>query len=374
VSITARTPTYSESSSQVAPYDVTVNAPSGVTDGDLMFTFIMNYGYIIDSVPSGWNSLLSATPGTDHYYLYWKWASSEPASYTWSFSASARVHIVCVAYYCSAGEFDSSKASPFDVTSSSNYRTNDTILRAASMTTTRSGDPLFFFGGVYSTSGKTLTKPSIPTSDWVADYNRGSAATSRFYGIICSMIWTSYGSTTNMDATISSNVGTKHAFAVSYKSDYLIVSENLRLLSVCNKSMPILRLISDSVALLSVVCRRSVFNRVINNFLRLYTDILSKKTTPPIVKIIDNITVLYDSYIKSFRLSRIITTNESIIDAPLRLKAMVMSVIDNVIVLYTSFKVFTIVIKVNEFLSVTTSSFVSRIKRLIVTDNIFLFE
>lgn len=70
----------------------TVTKPSSTADGDLMLALV----YINDSTatitpPAGWNLLeTNNTPQSAKSSLYWKIASSEGASWTWSFSSTAR--------------------------------------------------------------------------------------------------------------------------------------------------------------------------------------------------------------------------------------------------------------------------------------------
>jgi hypothetical protein len=225
MAFTARTETYLEVSSLSTPYDATVNKPGSTAQGDILFAFISWYtaGVTIDSVPSGWNLLGDYTANTDKYALYYKVAgASEPSSYTWSFSATAKVRIVCSCY--TAGDFKT--ADPIDVVSNTAYRTSDTIVRAATMSGAKANSPLVFFGAVYSTSSKTFTKPSVPSSDWVEDDDAGSQ-TPDFWQEVCSMIWTGSAATGNMDATASATLTAKHAFAVALKPPYVLGSATM---------------------------------------------------------------------------------------------------------------------------------------------------
>jgi hypothetical protein len=225
MAFTARTETYLEVSSLSTPYDATVNKPGSTAQGDILFAFISWYtaGVTIDSVPSGWNLLGDYTAQTDKYALYYKVAgASEPGSYTWSFSATAKVRIVCSCY--TAGDFKT--ADPIDVVSNTAYRTSDAIVRAATMTVASPKSPLVFFGSVYSTSSKTFTKPSVPSSAWAEDDDAGSQ-TPDFWQEVCSMIWTGSAATGNMDATASATLTAKHAFAVALKPPFVYASATM---------------------------------------------------------------------------------------------------------------------------------------------------
>lgn len=70
-----------------AAASVTINKPTGVLDGDLMIALI---GGNPSSGPAGWTSLANASVASPMgpVNLYWKIASSEGASYTFSFSST----------------------------------------------------------------------------------------------------------------------------------------------------------------------------------------------------------------------------------------------------------------------------------------------
>lgn len=213
MAFTARTETYVDLSALSSPYDITVTKPTGTANGDILFCWIGWYYFqarTIDSVPSGWTELGSYTSNYDKYALYYKVAASEPDTWDWSFSGSARVRAVCSCY--TGGDFDS--ADPIDVVSNTAYRTNNTACIAASMAVSAINSPLVFWAGVYNASERTLTKPSVPTTDWVEDDDAGST-TSDLWTEVCSMIWSGSGATGDMSATINVADADKHTFAVA---------------------------------------------------------------------------------------------------------------------------------------------------------------
>lgn len=210
-SFTARTETYYDAATLSTPFDASVNKPSGTQQGDILFTWIGYAGTgTIDSVPDGWTQL-AINPTAYDSVLYYKIAGdSEPNSYTWSWTATNKIRIVCSAY--TGGAFDADN--PIDVVSNIPYTTDDVYSIAQSITVNATNSPLLFFAFVYEVTAETWTKPSIPNSDWVEDDDNGNT-TSDFYTLICSMIWTGQGQTGNMSATISSTDTHKHAFAVA---------------------------------------------------------------------------------------------------------------------------------------------------------------
>ena len=208
-----RTETYVNVSSLSSPYNITVTKPTGTVDGDILFCWIGWYAAVtIDSVPSGWNLLGEYIANTDRYALYYKVASGEPASWVWSFSATAKVRAVCSCY--TGGDFR--PLDTIDVVSNSAYRTSDANCIAASMNVASANSPLIFWGGCYSTTTKSFTKPSVPTSGWVEDDDDWKTAPDMATEV-CSFIWSGSGATGAMSATISATLTAKHAFAVALK-------------------------------------------------------------------------------------------------------------------------------------------------------------
>jgi hypothetical protein len=194
--------------------DCGINKPTNTADNDIMFAFIKRIGTTDPStVPTGWALLGKGTDvdSDSGYWLYWKLAASEGASYTWSWAAAARTGGTIVTYRDGFNTAD-----PIDVVSNTGYLTSNTTVRAASMTVGATGSPLLFFGGTHNSAAQTFTKPSVPTTDWVEDVDQdGSTPGSRFIREICSMVWSGSGATGDMDATASVTTTTKHAFAVA---------------------------------------------------------------------------------------------------------------------------------------------------------------
>lgn len=189
-----------------------ISKPTNTADNDIMFALIKR-GVQANptTTPTGWALLGSAddVDSASRWFLYWKLAASEGASYTWEWAAAGRTGGTITTY---RGGFNT--ASPIDVVSNTGYLTSNTTLRAASMTVGAANSPLIFAGGDHASAAHTFTKPSVPTTDWVEDVDTGSDQ-SRFWRTICSMTWASSGATGNIDATISVTNTAKHAFAVA---------------------------------------------------------------------------------------------------------------------------------------------------------------
>jgi hypothetical protein len=188
-----------------------VTKPSGTANDDIMFAVIQSTTAYSNSLPSGWTSIAQTTAVSGYYELLYRVASSEGANYTFGFAGSYKIKVTIATY---RGGFNISD--PIDVFSDTSYITSNTTNRAASMNVTYRNSPLLFFGCVLESSSFTQTKPSLPTTGWVEDYDGGST-NSDFWLEICSMTWAGVGATGDMDSTISSATTEKHAFAVALK-------------------------------------------------------------------------------------------------------------------------------------------------------------
>ncbi len=192
----------------------TVNKPTNTANGDIMFALIMrsNTG-AVNSVPAGWALIGDHSYSTTYrQLLYWKLAAGEGASYVWGFASSGKTAITIATY---RGGFDT--ASPIDVVSNTAYVISNTTVRAATMNVSAPNSILLNFATFYSTTVRAFTKPSIPTTDWVENYD-GGATTSDFSRTIDSMTWTGSGATGNIDTINAASGSTgKHAFAVALK-------------------------------------------------------------------------------------------------------------------------------------------------------------
>lgn len=184
----------------------TVNKPSWTLDNDIMFAVVRSYNYASTSNPSWWTKLWT---WPNQMELWYKVASSEPSDYTWTWSAwnITRIWIFTYRWW-----FDT--ADPIDVVSNTLYSTSNTTLRAASMSVSQENSPLVFLGMAYKTTALSFTKPSVPTTDWVEDYDWWDAWPD-MYNEICSMVRTSSWATWNIDATANATPTFKHAYAVA---------------------------------------------------------------------------------------------------------------------------------------------------------------
>src|SRR4030042_1966585 len=169
----ARTETYARGSSLTTPFSFTIDKAGGVVDGDIMFMFLAVYiatPPTIDSVPNGWTLVATNTTTNSRWYLYYKIASSEGTSYTWSLTASCRYYALNIAY--SSGDFDVQSIGDITAISNTLYGTAGTTVRAASMNVPDVNSPLVYFGAIYNTTVRTFTPPATPAG-WVEDADQG---------------------------------------------------------------------------------------------------------------------------------------------------------------------------------------------------------
>lgn len=202
-------PPLSISSSSVAldsrSGSITVTAPSGIQDGDILIGGLLLFGsgsQIAGATPPSGFSLITTSSidnpisvvklGTEYYdyYLYWKRASSESGDYTFTFTGTSNY---CQAYVgCYRGAL--STGSPFDVASD-----ND----GTGTTTT--------FTGVTTTADNTLLIGA--SFDWGDSSNNLSPPTDFFERIditeiyLCDKPKESAGSTGNFTMTNNSTGG-----------------------------------------------------------------------------------------------------------------------------------------------------------------------
>jgi hypothetical protein len=218
MAFTARTETYARGSSLTSPYSYTINKATGVSDGDIMFMYLMVYKATpptLDSVPDNWTQVATNNTSNSRWYLYYKIASGEGTSYTWSLTGSCRYYALNIAY--SSGDFDVASISDITAISNTLYATAGTTVRAASMNVPAANSPLVYFASVYNTTVRTFTPPTAPVDSWTEDADQGHT-TPDISITNGSLIWNSSGNTGDMDIVCSTSITTnKHAFAIALK-------------------------------------------------------------------------------------------------------------------------------------------------------------
>ena len=209
----AFTPSVETTGNSAGATSLACNVPSNV-NGSILFLLIgLNNasGYVPNSGLSGiWTELAKYEDNADKYYLYYRIAASEPASYTIGFSGTTKIRLTMSCY--TAGDWNvNSGVSDFTISNTS-YRTSDSNIIAAGINVPYAKSPIVYFGSLYNTGNGTFTPPSTIGSDsWIDDYdNRNS--TSDFLIQIAYVIWQGSGASGNVTAvsTLTSQT-TKHA-------------------------------------------------------------------------------------------------------------------------------------------------------------------
>lgn len=162
---------------------LSINKPASTADGDLLVAV----GYLEtdtntwSSVPSGWSLAASqANTGDFKLWMYWKIASGEPASWSWTPNVNAWRVLTCAGYSGGSGT-----GSFVDVVGTGNQGDAqiETAQTAPSLTTVTANDIVIFaygnFGGanVTAMTGFTTNLRISLGGCTIADANAASAGT-----------------------------------------------------------------------------------------------------------------------------------------------------------------------------------------------------
>lgn len=188
-----------------ATSSVTIDKPTGTVDNDVMLAVIWSNRTSITTL-AGWTLLASENVFSSLVAVYWKRASSEGANYTWS-SSSAAVMVGTIASYSGVLQ----GATPVVAFSDTAYVTDDTTLRAASVTCVGVNNLLVHVGCAYATSAITVTPPTDFTER--VDYYPGTDYDRAIY--ISDLTQAAAGASGAKDATLSASTAVKHAFLVA---------------------------------------------------------------------------------------------------------------------------------------------------------------
>lgn len=185
---------------------VVINKPTGTVDGDVMLAIIdINDASATITAPSGWTLLDSVNSGglTAKIATYYKVASSEGSSYTWSFSVTNRNAGAIVSF----SGVDT--GSPVDVHNSQLDTDLNTSFQFASMTTSNANEMAVGLVSFDDVTARTFTEPSGYSES--IDQNVGSGCQ------IVYKIFSSAGATGGQTGTISSGTANLVAFHVALK-------------------------------------------------------------------------------------------------------------------------------------------------------------
>lgn len=185
------------------------NKPTGTSDNDIMLACVVRRGDKTDpsTPPTDWTQLCGQDlidGGDSRAWIYYRVASSEGSSYTWTWAAPCRTQITIVSYR------DFNTSDPIDVYSNTAYTTSNATVRSASMTLSAANTPVINFAVVSDTTSYTFTPPT--NFDERADLD----PLVRIMTEVSDYVYSSSGSTGDIDATASGTIaGGKHGFAVA---------------------------------------------------------------------------------------------------------------------------------------------------------------
>ena len=195
---------------------VVVTAPSGIEDNHILVALMVSWKDTSDqthTLPSGFTTWYSrrCTGAHGSYLLWtlaWKRASSDSGNYT--FTGSSGIAEVYAGISVYSGRI--ATGDPLDVGSSTTYETEDTTVRAASVTIATAGSDLVWAAWSETDSSPSMTCPSGMTSrisrDWTEIWSSLEFA---------DLLNQSAGSTGDKDGTCDSFTGRKHACLVALK-------------------------------------------------------------------------------------------------------------------------------------------------------------
>lgn len=151
-----------------SPYNLVVDKPTGAVDGDLLVVAFYHDDSTVTTVPDGWTQIASIenTRAAVHFFIraYWKRASSEPATWTWSITTASWYAWVSAAYTGGLASGDALDGTP---TTYANTIADSSTIPLPAVTTTVDGSMLVAIGGNYD--GVVTNSGTAPVTNERAD-------------------------------------------------------------------------------------------------------------------------------------------------------------------------------------------------------------
>lgn len=156
--------------SNVNGQPLTINVPSNVVDGDLMWANVAENNNDFQTPPTGWTELVDVDPGNATMWAGYRIADTEPSSYDWTGAGAGRKAglIARITGHNSSDPIDVRQESPEHSTDQSG---TDTGVDFDSVTTTQNDCLILWAQSDQTSSGKT-NSPSDGTE--VADENNAA--------------------------------------------------------------------------------------------------------------------------------------------------------------------------------------------------------
>ena len=196
------------SSNKSTTTSVSVSKPTNVADGDILIAFVSSFyaknkaaGTI--TAPSGWNVINTRAISTRYQVgLFWKRASSEGSSYSFTSTNATEMQGAISAYRGAV-----SSGNPYSVFSNTTFSTWGTVVRASSMTPSNNGLYVVWGGWYYLSGTISLSGPTSMTQ--IQTQNNTKNALTMSHGIFTPGL-----ATGNQDGTAGASCDVKHAYMV----------------------------------------------------------------------------------------------------------------------------------------------------------------
>lgn len=140
--------------------NITISKPSGVADGDILIALIYLEAPKTVTAPSGWATVhTKISVDTDHdHHVFWKRASSEGASWQWTWTGSTwRLGYVAAYSGCIAS------GDPFSVAASTNSATSGQTLTHNTITTGHADTLILGIGSHWNAAAGSWSNSSSMT-------------------------------------------------------------------------------------------------------------------------------------------------------------------------------------------------------------------
>jgi hypothetical protein len=202
-------------------YSASCFIPSGTTTGDLVFAVVQaqdrwNAVPPLDPTVGDWTrigdrSYTASISGRTHYFYqalyYLKVGATVPWHDKWEFATLINTISVTNVTY---------RGASYDTGSNTPYTTDDTSLRAGSVTPAATGECLLFIGGAYDPSGIGTVSVSSAPAGFTTDVNVSS---NDFVGYVAlaTAPQTSAAPSGRRTATLTTNTDLKHAWLIALK-------------------------------------------------------------------------------------------------------------------------------------------------------------
>jgi hypothetical protein len=202
-------------------YSASCFIPSGTATGDLVFAIVQaqdRWSTVppLDPTVGDWTrigerSIAASISGRTHYFYqalyYMKAGATVPWHDKWEFATLIdNISVTNVTY----------RGASYDTASNAPYTTDDTALRAGSVTPAAAGELLLFVGGAYDPSGIGTVSVSTAPAGFTTDVNVSS---NDFLGYVAlaNDPLTSATASGAMTATLTTNTELKHAWLIALK-------------------------------------------------------------------------------------------------------------------------------------------------------------